>query len=137
MDSLSKQVHALLDEIGSLTQPAPSDQETEHLPRQRPRRAFTPEEVDQLIADYRAGVPMSDLTAKYHCHRAVILKYTSQAGVHRKAQGKVSPQALAEMIRLYEAGLGTGDIGRKLGFTTKTVRRRLKTAGVIRGPMER
>lgn len=80
---------------------------------------------------------MSALTAKYHCHRAVILKHTSEAGVHRKAQGKVNQKVLAEMIRLYESSLGTGDIGRKLGFTTKTVRRRLKAAGVMPGPTER
>ncbi|GAA1817425.1 hypothetical protein [Nesterenkonia flava] len=137
MDALSKEVHALLDEISSLTRPTTSGQEVEQPPRKRPRRAFTAEELDRLIADYKAGMPMSELTVKYHCHRAVVLKYTSQAGVHRKAQGKVSDQALAEMLRLYESGLGTGDIGRKLGFTTKTVRRRLKAAGVMPGPAER
>lgn len=138
MDSLSKEVHALLDEISSLTRPASSGQEAEQPPpRKRPRRAFTPDEIDQLAADYKAGMPMAELTAKYHCHRAVILKYTSQAGVHRKAQSKVSQQALTEMIRLYESGLGTGDIGRKFGFTTKAVRRRLKAAGAIPGPPER
>ncbi|WFP15561.1 hypothetical protein [Citricoccus muralis] len=136
MDNLSKEVHALLDEISSLTRPTTSGQEAEQPSRKRPRRAFTLEEIDQLIADYRAGMPMSELTTRYRCHRAVVLKYTSQAGVHRKAKGKVSQQALTEMVRLYESGLGTGDIGRRLGFTTKTVRRRLKTVGVMPGPVE-
>lgn len=88
------------------------------------------------MADYRAGDPLAAIAAKYRCHRNVVLKYTSEAGVHRPKQHKVDQDNLAEIVRLYESGMGTGDIGRKLGFTTKTVRRRLKVAGVYAGPLE-
>lgn len=72
MDSLSKEVHASLDEISSLTRPAPSGQEAERPPGKRPRQAFTPEEIQRLATDYQSGMSREELTAKYRCHRAVV-----------------------------------------------------------------
>lgn len=83
-----------------------------------------------LVGEYEAGTPLEDLTTKYRCHRATVLKYTAEAGVHRPKQYKVAPAQVDEIVRLYRSGVGTGEIGRRLGFSTKTVRRRLKTAGV-------
>lgn len=104
--------------------------------RRQPRKAFTPDEITLLAADYEAGVPVEDLAMKYRCHRATVLKYTAEAGVHRPKQFKVAPAQIVEMVRLYESGMATGEIGRRLGFSTKTVRRRLKMTGAYLSPPE-
>lgn len=104
--------------------------------RKQRRKAFTPDEIKRLVADYGAGISIEALAMKYRCHRATVLKYTADAGVHRPKQFKVAPAQVVEMVRLYESGMATGEIGLRLGFSTKTVRRRLKATGAYPGPCE-
>jgi hypothetical protein len=59
--------------------------------------------VEQLVQDYEAGVPTTQLTKKYDIGKGTVLKLLRDHDVRVRRQG-LSPAEIAEAIDLYTAG---------------------------------
>jgi DNA-binding NarL/FixJ family response regulator len=92
-------------------------------------RRLDPEEVDQLVADYAAGVPISQLTETFNVDQRTVQKRVREAGLPRRSE-RLSQRQVEDAIRLYEAGRSTEFIARELDRGPTTVRRALLRAGV-------
>ena len=110
--------------------------------RSRPQRYKLDQRLDasapaQVVADYEAGMPTTQLTVKYGLSKASVLRLLHEAGVEMRRQ-PFSEQELDEAVRLYASGLSTAAIGAQLGAHPSKVWRALRARGVaLRPPRNR
>jgi hypothetical protein len=108
----------------------------------RPRRFKLDQRLNasvppQVVADYEAGMPTTQLTVKYGLTKASVLRLLHEAGVELRRQ-PFSEQELDEAVRLYASGLSTAAISAQLGAHPSKVWRALKARGVaLRPPRNR
>jgi hypothetical protein len=93
------------------------------------QRRIPADEVDAIIAGYRAGVPVHQLAAEHSCHRTTISGLLKRHGITARRQ-PVSQGQLREMVRLYESGLSLARVGERLGLADTTVHRHLLARGI-------
>jgi hypothetical protein len=102
----------------------------------RPVRTCRPlpsNEVDQLVAAYRAGAKVKGLAATFGVSRDTICRHLNQRGVERRNQG-LQPQDVPAATELYRQGWSLLRIAEKYDTTDMTVRARLAAAGVQMRP---
>jgi hypothetical protein len=106
--------------------------------RSRPQRFKLEQRLDasipaQIVADYGAGMPTTQLTVKYGLSKASVLRLLHEAGVEMRRQ-PFSEQEVAEAVRLYASGLSVAAISARLGGHPSKVWRALRAGGVILRP---
>ena len=101
--------------------------------RQRQKR-LSEDEIEQLVAAYRAGLTVYQLAKQFGCHRTTVSGCLKAGGV-RMRRTPPSEEQIEEAARLYESGLSCAQVGQKIGCHPDTLRSRLRERGVvIRGP---
>lgn len=100
--------------------------------RSSERRLFpkylTSDDVDLLVADYSAGMPVGKVAEKYGVHRSTVTAHLRRREVPAAAAG-LDPGQRAEAVRLYHEGLSLREVGRRMGTGRKLVRAALVTEG--------
>ena len=104
-------------------EPCPSAHVRSHQHQTRLR----PEEVEELIRDYKAGIKINELSVRYNINRATVLKHAKRAGLAKRHPGITDPE---EVINRYKAGQSIQTIADALGSCNKTVHKVLKDANV-------
>lgn len=90
---------------------------------------LSPRALDQLATDYEAGVPTTQLTAKYGLGKGAVLRVLTERGVAMRHQPLTNEQVITA-IQLYECGASLKQVGAELGADHETVRKALKRAGI-------
>ncbi len=101
------------------------------------QRRLTPEQVEQLLREYKAGADMKVLATRWDLHRLTVAAHLRRAGVKLRRQG-LSDEQLDEAVRLYGEGWSLQRLAERYDCDDETVRAYLKRAGVrMRRPWER
>jgi hypothetical protein len=101
------------------------------------QRRLTPEQVDQLVAEYQAGDDMKVLADRWRVHRTTVAGHLRRGRVTLRRQG-LPIERFDEAIRLYGEGLPLERLAKRFDSDDETVRQALKRAGVnFRAPWER
>jgi len=74
-------------------------------------RQLEPEAVAQLVADYQAGTPTTELIKQHAIGKGTVLGILDKAGVIRK-QRRMSAEQVAEAVGLYRQGWSFVRLGR-------------------------
>ena len=102
------------------------------------QKILTEQERACIVTEYNDGVVIDKLASRYNCSPKTIsrlLKSRDVVVVRKKASTRGRE---AEIVRLYNSGLSTIQIGAKIGIGTSTVRRCLRDHGVrLRLPSSR
>jgi hypothetical protein len=99
--------------------------------RQRAEDRLGPQQLAQLIANYWAGMPTTQLMQSYGLGKGAVLRLLDAHGVVRRRQG-LTPPEVDEAIRLYGRGWPLARIGAHLGWHHSVILRALERAGVPR-----
>lgn len=91
-------------------------------------RYLKPDDVDALVADYSAGMPVGKIAEKYGIHRSTVTAHLRRRGVPAAVAG-LDRELSAEALRLYREGLSLREVGRRLGVDRKLVRTALVAEG--------
>ncbi len=86
--------------------------------------------VQQLLADYQAGRTGRELADQYGLARSTVIKLLRQHGVAVRYP-RITPDAAAEMVRLYRAGIRQMDIAARFGRDPGNIWHVLKRAGAF------
>jgi hypothetical protein len=89
---------------------------------------LSPEQIDQLIAAYRAGDTQKELATTFHIAKTTVAAHLQRAGVLRPRS--LSPDQVTEASRLYREGASLSQLGEHFHFDPKTVWSALRKAGV-------
>jgi DNA-binding CsgD family transcriptional regulator len=99
-------------------------------------RKLNPGEQAELVALYRAGASMLELSRKFETHRNTVVAHLRRAGVEIRPQRKMTPELVAQATALYGNGHSLAEIGRMFGLEASTIGKALKRAGVqLRPPV--
>ena len=82
-----------------------------------------------MLELYVAGTPVKTLTQRFGIPRQTIFRHARRAGVVRQPRS-FSDAEVAEVVAMYESGLGLDRIGARVGASPMRVRRLLTGAGV-------
>lgn len=127
------------DEVSDGDTDVPLPQERVDVPDVRGRvvrsseRRFFPrylksDDVDSLVADYSAGMPVGKIAEKCGVHRSTVTAHLRRRKVPVPAAGLDRGQR-AKTLRLYREGLSLREVGRRLGVDRKLVRVALVAEG--------
>jgi hypothetical protein len=97
----------------------------------RAKDRLGPEGVAQLVADYQAGIPTTQLMKLYGLGKGAVLRLLEANDVPRRRQGLTAGQA-HEAVLLYQQGWSSLKIGQHFGKDHGVVLRALKRAGIER-----
>lgn len=89
------------------------------------------DKLQQLAADYRQGLKIKDLAAKYSIHRATVSIHLENLGVTKRPRSLTSTQ-IAEAARLYQQGQSLATIGQHFGVHASTIWNKFKGQGIPR-----
>jgi lambda repressor-like predicted transcriptional regulator len=98
--------------------------------KRQSQRRLTAEQLEQLIADYRAGLDMQALAAHWNLHRTTVAAQLRRAGIELRRQG-IPAERLEEAAALYSRGWSCQRLAERYGCHAETVRQVLKRNGVI------
>jgi hypothetical protein len=93
------------------------------------QRRLSPGTIQQLITDYQAGTPSTQLMLTYHLGKGTVLRLLREHGVQLRNQ-RITPDEVEQAIQLYGQGLSLTAVGATLGYDHGTIWRALKRAGV-------
>ena len=82
---------------------------------------LTAERRAELVADYKAGIPVRTIAAKYGVHRGTIPKFVLESGGALRTPG-LSEAGRVHAAALYADGLTLKEVAARLGVDDKTVR---------------
>lgn len=120
----SKSVHKLLM---ALKKAKPRSERDDPDPRKRAKR-LREEEIDRLVTRYKEVRNMRTVALEFRMSRETVAKHLAARGIDTSKSMK--PADIKKAKELYAQGMGSGRIGRMLGFDNKTVLKELKGAGV-------
>jgi hypothetical protein len=100
------------------------------------RRRLGDEAVAQIVADYKAGKPTTQLMADHGISKTGVLKLLADAGVSMRRQPLTSEQ-VGEAAELYRSGLSLAKVAAQLVLPLESIRRGLIDAGVQMRPRGR
>jgi len=98
------------------------------------QRRLSPEEIESLVGDYRAGASTYQLAARWKIHRATVSNHLRRAGERVRTQGEVEVE-MDEARQLRVEGWSFNRLARKYGIDPKTMKKRL--TGTIGSSAER
>jgi DNA-directed RNA polymerase specialized sigma24 family protein len=99
-------------------------------------RKLNPDEQAELVALYRAGASMVELSRKFETHRNTVVAHLRRAGVEIRPLKKMTPHLVDRAKQLYADGHSLTEVGKQLGVEASTVGKALKRAGVkLRPPV--
>ena len=86
---------------------------------------FSPEEEDNIVNSYRAGISSIKIAKQYHCHSSTIIKFLKTKGcpirIANKDKIKKFDQKTKELIKkLWDDGLTRYQITQKIGMHSRT-----------------
>jgi hypothetical protein len=77
------------------------------------RRRLTKETIEQLVADYEAGLSTPALVEKYHLAKGTVLNLLKEHGTTMRHQ-LMTEAEIVEAIQLYRAGWSLARVGQHL-----------------------
>ena len=89
-------------------------------------RPLTPEQRQQVIDLYRAGVPVKEIVRQTGVNRSTVYRLRGQTGLERNH--RFTDEDRAQAILLRQQGLTIADIAKRLGFSGMTIGRHLAAA---------
>ena len=92
-------------------------------------RQLSAEQVEQLIAGYRAGATVYTLGSQFGIDRRTVGAILKRHGVQTRWQ-RLSPAQIDQAVELYDSGWSLARIAERVGVTPTTVHRRLRDRGV-------
>jgi hypothetical protein len=92
-------------------------------------RRLRPAEIEELLAGYKAGVPIKALVAQFKIDRSTVTNYVKRAGVRLRLPALL-PKEIEEASRLYRSGQSLRQVGSHFGVRDTTIRTALLRAGV-------
>lgn len=102
----------MLDALGRVVRSS----ERRLLPRRLKR-----DDVDSLVADYSAGMPVGRIAEKYGIHRSTVTAHLRRRDVPAPAAG-LDREQRAAALRLHREGLSLREVGRRMGTDGKLIR---------------
>jgi len=96
-------------------------------------RRLRSDEVDQLVAEYRAGAKVKELATRYNIHKYTVGSILNRQQVVRRPQG-IPPERIGEAAASYLAGSSLATIGGVMSVDAATVGRTLRKAGISLRP---
>ena len=104
-------------------------------PQKQQQRRLTPNETDQLIAQYVRGATVSQLARKWKIHRTTVMDHLKRHHVPTKAhRRKLTDTDVTKASELYRAGDSLAKLGQWFGVDGKTIARELKAIGITMRP---
>ena len=88
--------------------------------------------IDEVIKDYQSGMSYNELGEKYGASAYIIKTQLKEAGVQiisAKERNKLK-FPLEQVIKDYQSGMTSTELGKKYGYDAKTITTRLREAGV-------
>ena len=92
-----------------------------------------PEQVDDLVAQYREGATLVELASIFGVNRRMVAMHLSRREV-TTLRGRFDPSRIHEAADLYLSGLTLVEVGMRIGVGPQTVRRALTSHGVVIRP---
>lgn len=89
-------------------------------------RPLTPEQRQQVVDLYRAGVPVKEVVRQTGVNRSTVYRLRGQAGLGRSHRFTDDDRAQAILLR--QQGLTIAEIAKRLGFSGMTIGRHLAAA---------
>lgn len=89
-------------------------------------RPLTPEQRQQVIDLYRAGVPVKEIVRQTGVNRSTVYRLRGQAGLERNHH--FTDDDRTQAIHLRQQGLAIAEIAKQLGFSRMTIGRYLAAA---------
>lgn len=89
-------------------------------------RPLTPEQRQQVVDLYRAGVAVKEIVRQTGVNRSTVYRLRGQAGLERNHH--FTDEDRAQAILLRQQGLTIADIAKRLGFSGMTIGRHLAAA---------
>jgi len=89
-------------------------------------RPLTPEQRQQVVDLYRAGVPVKEIVRQTGVNRSTVYRLRGQAGLERHR--RFTDEDRAQAILLRQQGLTIAEIAKRLGFSGMTIGRHLAPA---------
>ena len=89
-------------------------------------RPLTPEQRQQVVDLYRAGVPVKEIVRQTGVNRSTVYRLRGQAGLERSHRFTDDDRAQAILLR--QQGLTIAAIAKRLGFSHMTIWRYLAAA---------
>lgn len=97
--------------------------------RKRVFRRLTPDQIDQLIASYKTGIPAAQIAANLGVDQSTVHKYVGRRGLHDRGR-RFGDLDIAVIVQLYEGGKSTVAIGEQFDAWPATVAYQLKKVGL-------
>ena len=99
------------------------------------QRRLGPDEVAELVAAYREGVPVEELAESLRVNRTTVLGHVRRQGVPKRDRRRALLGGdLDRAVKLYSEGRSADLVAGELRVAASTVRRALKDAGVSLRP---
>ena len=92
-----------------------------------------PEQVDDLVAEYRSGATLVELAARFGVNRRTVAAHLVRREVPIR-RGSFDPSRIHEAADLYLSGLTLVEVGVKVGAGPQAVRRALASHGIVIRP---
>lgn len=92
-----------------------------------------PEQVDELVAQYRRGATLVELASVFGVNRRTVATHLTRREVTIR-RGRFDPSRMHEAADLYLSGLTLVEVGVKVGAGPQAVRRALASHGVVIRP---
>lgn len=92
-----------------------------------------PEQVDDLVAQYREGATLVELASRFGVNRRTVAMHLTRREVTIR-RGRFDPSRIHEAADLYLSGLTLVEVGVKVGAGPQAVRRALASHGVVIRP---
>ena len=92
-----------------------------------------PEQVDDLVAQYREGATLVELASVFGVNRRTVAMHLTRREVTIR-RGRFDPSRIHEAADLYLSGLTLVEVGVKVGAGPQAVRRALASHGVVIRP---
>jgi hypothetical protein len=98
------------------------------------QRRLASDEVDELVAAYRRGVPVEELATSFRVNRTTVLGHARRHGVPKRDRRALRPDDIDRAAKRYAEGWSADWLAEELKVAASTVRRALKEAGVAMRP---
>jgi DNA-directed RNA polymerase specialized sigma24 family protein len=97
--------------------------------RKQAQVRLTNDEIDVVIAGYRSGLDLNELSTAFGADRRTLANRLEQRGVPRRSR-RLTDEQIQEAVILYTDGWSLARIARHLDVYPESVRYRLRESGV-------